>query len=203
MDINSLLSSKLNQRLATAEHVKHAFAVQSARARIDTSSPRTYTPTHTYLRGKALRYFEDRRLQIQRDNHLLLSRLMSIRSPLPKEKKTTPKSLNLKVRIDEMKRINQENTTLLEAISTAKPRLKRKEWDKFEKDVSPRQNQKYRELIRAVTPQFQAPQPTRTSSRFRRRAKTPHRHTKYDSSSEGSQMQSRLQDTDAASCNDT
>lgn len=166
----------------------------SARARVDNASPRSYTPTHTYLRGKALRYFEDRRLQIQRDNHLLLTKLMSIKSPLPREVKSSPKSLNLKVRLDEMRRINQENSTLLGAITSAKPRLRHKEWDKFEKDVLFTQNLRYRELIRAVTPQFQAPKVPRSSSRFRRRAKTPNRRVKYDS--DDSRLQSRLQDVD-------
>lgn len=160
MDLNSLLASRQNQRLATAEHIRHVVAVQTAKARIDTASPRSFSPTR-YLRGKALRYHEDRRLQIQRDNHLLLSRLRRMRSPLPGNAPQPPRSLNLQVRVAEMKRINQDNSALLSVLTTVKPQLQRKEWAHFERDVSSSQHRKYRRLLRAVTPQFQAPLPRR------------------------------------------
>jgi len=137
MDLNSLLASRQNQRLASEEHIRHAIAVQTVRARVDTSSPRCFSPPHC-LRGKALRFHEDRRLQIQRDNHLLLNRLMRMRSPLPRRSSQTPRSLNLQVRIAEMRRINHDNSALLGALSTVKPRIRREDWDQFEREVSNR-----------------------------------------------------------------
>lgn len=134
MDLNSLLASRQNQRLAAEEHVRHALAVQAIKARVDTSSPRSYSPTRN-VRGKALRFHEDRRLQIQRDNHLLLNRLMGMRSPLPRRNTPTPRSLNLQVRLAEMRRINHDNSALLGALSSVKPRLRRQDWDQFDREV--------------------------------------------------------------------
>jgi hypothetical protein len=134
MDLNSLLASRQNQRLAAEEHVRHALAVQTVKARVDTSSPRSYSPAR-YLRGKALRFHEDRRLQIQRDNHLLLNRLMGMRSPLPRRTSPTPRSLNVQVRLAEMRRINHDNSALLGALSSVKPRLRRQDWDQFDREV--------------------------------------------------------------------
>ena len=127
--------------IALQEHVYHAHSLKKARPITDTSAPRSYTPYHKALRGKAAYFEKDKQMRISLENNRLCRK---IKNQMGRRRnrvhKHTPKSLNIKTRIDEKERIAHENQKLYKALAEAQPNINLFTFSKFSRETERRKS---------------------------------------------------------------
>jgi hypothetical protein len=118
-------SNKCFQREIAREHALHRLKLSKSRARVDTSQPRT--ASHLKSRAKSVMQKKERSTMIERDNALLLRRMIDIEakpSPVGPYSQTNfyppEASLNRATRINQLTRILNENRAILQRLQRTK-----------------------------------------------------------------------------------
>ncbi|XP_054676759.1 uncharacterized protein CFAP97D2 [Grus americana] len=112
-----------------AKYEEHKKRIQAAKPSVDTSAPAIYSHLHRKL-GK-LKLEEDRLSVIERDNRLLLEKMsciMRTKGQIDNKNDYKAKSLNGEKRKQELRRVNQENRTILDRITKSQPQYQVQRW---------------------------------------------------------------------------
>lgn len=122
---NRSSSNMCVQREIAREHALHKLKLTRTRSRLDNGEPRS--APHLKSRAKSLMLKRERHTKIERDNALLLRRMMDIEAkPSPigpyiqSLKPPSTGSLNRANRVNELSKIVDENRSILQRIQTAK-----------------------------------------------------------------------------------
>lgn len=135
-------SKRCAQKVMRRNHDLHRSAVEGIKPAIDRAPPVAHQLEHLRHNLKKERLLEDRYMEIDRENKVLLGKMSEImRQPsvfadAPRSEKLSAKgsskghvTLNRNARKQEMTRITLENQRLLKAIQTAQPVYSAKKWE--------------------------------------------------------------------------
>lgn len=116
------------------EHEGHRNRIQSVRTATDMAPPPTMQMQHFRTNPKRERLLEDRYMEIDRENQLLLKKMSdAMKKPNSYIKEgqgsNKPTTLNRQGRKQDLIRITQENQRMLKAIQSAKPVYSSKNWE--------------------------------------------------------------------------
>nr|XP_060625652.1 uncharacterized protein CFAP97D2 [Anolis sagrei ordinatus] len=120
----------LQQKWDKVTYEEHVKKIQRAKPVVDTSPPPTYG--HLHLKLRKLKLEKERLSIIERDNHLLLrkiSHIMRTTGRIDNKNEYEAKSLNRKIREQELLRITRENRVILERITKCQPQYKVQKWN--------------------------------------------------------------------------
>ena len=73
--MNRGLRSRDKTILALQEHIHHAYSLLTAKPLTDTSPPKSFTPVHSYLRGKGAYFYKEKTSRISKDNATLCTKI--------------------------------------------------------------------------------------------------------------------------------
>ncbi|MGH0125363.1 UNVERIFIED_CONTAM: hypothetical protein FKN15_028744 [Acipenser sinensis] len=124
---NKYLQKKWDQ----SRYEEHRRKVVKARPVVDTKG--FQTPAHLHLKLKKLQLEEERLATIERDNHILSSKLSDImRSKgLVDHRNSYPeRSLNAEKRRQQLQEVTRENQGILERITIQESEYRRQRWEK-------------------------------------------------------------------------
>ncbi|XP_019381101.1 PREDICTED: uncharacterized protein C17orf105 homolog [Gavialis gangeticus] len=119
----------LQQKWDRANYEDHKKRIQTAKARVDTSSPPAYG--HLHLKLKKLKLEEERLSLIERDNRLLLEKMsciMRTKGRIDNKNDYETKSLNREKREKELLRVSKENRAILDRITKSEPQYQVQRW---------------------------------------------------------------------------
>uniref|UniRef100_A0A7S1LHX9 Uncharacterized protein n=1 Tax=Alexandrium catenella TaxID=2925 RepID=A0A7S1LHX9_ALECA len=115
------------------DHDLHRAKLRQSRSAVDISSPATLAMDHFRNNLKRERLLEDRYVEIDRENQVLLKKMSDqMKKPNPYLKEgpeNKPTSLNRTSRKKELQSITKENRRMLKAIQEVKPVYSVKNWD--------------------------------------------------------------------------
>ncbi|XP_003218803.2 uncharacterized protein CFAP97D2 [Anolis carolinensis] len=120
----------LQQKWDKVTYEEHMKRLQTAKPVVDTSPPPTYG--HLHLKLRKLKLEKERLSIIERDNYLLLrkiSHIMRTTGRVDNKNEYEAKSLNRKIREQELLRISRENRVILERITKCQPQYKVQKWN--------------------------------------------------------------------------
>jgi len=114
-------------------HESHRARIRQVKPATDMSAPSTMKMDHFRSNLKKERLLEDRYMEIDRQNRVLLKRMSeAMRKPNPyvvEKKEAAPPSLNRSGRKMEMVRITKDNARLLRSIQKVQPVYSHKKWE--------------------------------------------------------------------------
>mmetsp|Transcript_2339 Transcript_2339/g.4025 ORF Transcript_2339/g.4025 Transcript_2339/m.4025 type:complete len:297 (+) Transcript_2339:48-938(+) len=114
-------------------HESHRARIKQVKPATDMSAPSTMKMDHFRSNLKKERLLEDRYMEIDRQNRVLLKRMSeAMRKPNPyvvEKKEAAPPSLNRSGRKMEMVRITKDNARLLRSIQKVQPVYSHKKWE--------------------------------------------------------------------------
>lgn len=114
-------------------HDSHRVRIRQVKPATDMSAPSTMKMDHFRTNLKKERLLEDRYMEIDRENRVLLKKMSeAMRKPNPyvvEKKEEKPPSLNRSGRKMEMIRITKDNARLLKSIQKVQPVYSHKKWE--------------------------------------------------------------------------
>jgi len=126
-------SKSCREKELRKEKELHHARLKKCRSAIDMTAPLTMGMDHLRTNHKRERLLEDRYVEIDRDNQVLLKKMAdAMRKPNPYTKEgpeNKPTSLNRTGRKKELLEITKENRRMLKAIQGVKPVYNAKSWD--------------------------------------------------------------------------
>ncbi|KAJ8417172.1 hypothetical protein AAFF_G00283990 [Aldrovandia affinis] len=120
----------LQQRWDQTRYEEHVSKVKTARPMVDTKG--IQTPAHIQLKLKKLQVWEERLATIERDNHLLSSKLADImrsKGLVDHSNNYPEQSLNTEKRRHELLQVTRQNQVILQRISARQSEYRRQVWE--------------------------------------------------------------------------
>lgn len=127
------------ERMESDKHDKHLRALQRMRCQVDNQAPKEHKHLQEKMKTKKLQ--EDRATEIQRENRVLLQKMLSIdvkQTDLNREmvvnQRHQPRSLNSGVQRKELRRITERNQQMLTRLQGARGVYNTRTWEDEEVD---------------------------------------------------------------------
>ena len=131
---NTLSNSHLTEREKLREHMLHMYKLSQVKPRIDNRAPPA--PSHIKTKNKKKQQERERQETIQKDNNLLLQKLMKIDSKPRTSMNSSLKRNDSYQKLEANRKLAHENFGLLKRIKSAKSHYAH---DKFIRDFEQQQ----------------------------------------------------------------
>lgn len=171
------------ERMESNKHDKHLRALQRVSSKVDHQAPKEHKHLQNKMKTKKLQ--EDRATEIQRENRVLLQKMLSLdakQSDLQREmldnQRVGPRSLNSAVQRNELRRITENNQQLLTRLQGARGVYNTRTWEDEEVD---RQALKFRLSQNACRGRASGLKPPERPNPSQRLPPIPGLHSKYGS----------------------